>query len=49
MIITITIVVIRTFKDQLQEIRKTTFAQILCMTSNIQSAQRRAFNIPSNT
>ncbi|VVC25042.1 Hypothetical protein CINCED_3A001808 [Cinara cedri] len=35
--------------DQLQEIRKTTLAQIVCMTSDIQNTQRKAFNIPSNT
>lgn len=35
-------------KGQLNEIRKTSLAQFLCMTSNIQSIQRNAFDIPSN-
>lgn len=35
-------------KDQLNEIRKTTLALIVCMTTDIHSVQQDAFDVPSH-
>jgi len=42
------IIIFFCWKDQLKEIRKSTLALIVCMTSNIVSIQRDAFYIPSS-